>query len=198
MANPGSPFSVNGWMHPPVHLSIVFWLYTALQCHGSMSSNCLVFHTSGSISSSSAAFLFLIFLNTKSSSSCVNCPSLMSHCLLVILLIGLCVTFRGFPSKFSICCFHSCIRSSWLVAFNLALEVLFLLLTSFTVCHGIRDCLSSTKSLILSIWFCMYSVCSFRYILAYSFWVFLSFRALILVGFFLFHLEAVFTSDAFS
>ena len=43
----------------------------------------------------------------------------------------------------------------------------------------------------------MYSVCSFRYILANSFCAFLSFRALVLVGFFLLHLEAVFTSARF-
>ena len=46
-----------------------------------MSSNCLVFHTSGGISSSPAACLFLIFLSTESSSSGVNGPSLMSNCL---------------------------------------------------------------------------------------------------------------------
>ena len=151
-----------------------------------MSSNSLVFHTSGVISSSPAAFLFLIFLSTESSSSCINCPSLMSNCLLIILVIGSCVTFGGFPSKFSKCCFHSCIHSSWLVAFSLAFAVLFLLLTSFTVCHAILDCISSTESLILSIGFCMYSVSSFRYMLANSFCAFLSFRALILVGFLLF------------
>ena len=50
-----------------------------------MSLNCLVFHTSGGFSSSPAAFLFLIF------SSCVNGPSLMSNCLLIILVIGSCV-----------------------------------------------------------------------------------------------------------
>ena len=115
-------------MHPFVHLSIVFWLYMALQCRSSMSTNCLVFHTSGDISSSPAAFLFLIFLSTESSSSFVNCPSLMSNCLLIILVIGSCVTFAWFPSKFSKCCFHSCIRSCWLVAFSLAFAVLFLLL----------------------------------------------------------------------
>ena len=53
-----------------------------------MSSNFLVFHTSGGISSSPAAFLFVIFLRTESSSSCVNGPSLMSNCLLIILVIG--------------------------------------------------------------------------------------------------------------
>ena len=115
-----------------------------------MSSNCMVFHTSGGISSNPAAFLFLIFLSTESSSSCVNGPSLMSN-LLIIFVIGSCVTFGRFPSKFSKCCFHWYIRSCWLVAFSLAFAVLYLLLTSFTVCHALLDCLSSTESLILSI-----------------------------------------------
>ena len=163
-----------------------------------MSSNCLVFHTSGGISSSHAAFLFLIFLSTESSSSRVNGPSLMSNCLLIILVIGSCVTFGGFPSRFSKCCFHSFILSCWFLAFSLALAVLFLLLTSFIICHAILDCLSSSESLILSIWFCMYSVCSFRYILANSFYAYFSFRAFVFVGFFLFHLEAVFSSARFS
>ena len=61
-------------MHPFVHLSIGFWLYTALQSWNSMSLNCLIFHTSGCISSSPAAFLFLISLSTKLSSSCINSP----------------------------------------------------------------------------------------------------------------------------
>ena len=68
----------------------------------------------------------------------------------------------------------------------------------FIVCHTILDCLSSTESLILSIWFCIYSVCSFRYMLANSFRAFLSFSAFTLVEFFLLHLEAVFTSARFS
>ena len=162
-----------------------------------MSLNCLVFHTSGGISSSPAIFLFLIFLSTELSSSCVNDPSLISDCLQIILVIGSCITFRGFPSKFSKCCFHNCIHFSWLVAFSLAFAVLFLLLTSFTVCHAILDCLSSIKFVILSIWFRMHSVCSFRYMLANSFCTFLSFRVLLLVGFFLLHLEAIFTSAHF-
>ena len=156
-------------MHPFVHLSFVFWLYTALQCRSSISSNSLVFHTSGCISSSPAAFLLLIFLSIESSSSCVNCPSLMSNYLLLIFVICLCVTFGRLPS----------IRFSWLVAFSLAFAVIFLLLASFTVCHAILDC--------LLIWFCMFSVCSFRYMLANSFCAFLSFRVLILVGFLLLH-----------
>ena len=128
-----------------------------------MLSNCLVFHTSGGISSSPAAFLFLIFLRTESSSSLVNGPSLMSNCLLIILVIGSCVTFRGLASRFSKCCFHSFILSCWFAAFSFALAVLFLRLTSFIVCQAILDCLSSTESLILSILFCMNSVCSIRY-----------------------------------
>ena len=162
-----------------------------------MSLNSLVFHTSGSISSSLAAFLFLIFLLTELSFYCINCPSLMSNSLLIILVIFSCVTFRGFLSKFSKCYFHSCIHSSWLVAFNLAFTVLFLLLISFTICHAILDCLSSTESLILLIWFCMCPVCSFRYMLVNLFFAFLSFWALILVGFLLLHLEAVFMSACF-
>ena len=135
----------------------------------------------GESPSSPAAFLFLIFLRTESSSSWVNGSSLMSSCLLIILVIGSGVTFGGFP----VCCFHSFILSCWFVAFNLALTVLFLLLTSFIVCQAILDCLSSTESLILSIWFCMYYVCCFRYMLANSFCDFFSFTVFVLVGFFL-------------
>ena len=62
-----------------------------------------------------------------------------------LLVIGSCVTFGGFLSKFSKCCFHSYICSSWLVAFSLAFTVFFPLLTWFTICHANLDCLSSTK-----------------------------------------------------
>ena len=109
------------------------------------------------------ALLFLIFLRTESSSSSVNGPSLMSNCLLIILVIGSCVIFGGFPSSFLKCCYHSFILSCWFAAFSFALAVFFLLLTSFIVCQAILDCLSSTESLISSIWFWMYSVCSFIY-----------------------------------
>ena len=57
--------------------------------------------------------------------------------------------------KFSKCCLQMCIRS-WLVAFSLGLRVLFRLLTSFIVYHAIRDRLSSTESLILSIYIYIY------------------------------------------
>ena len=98
---------------------------------------------------------FLIFL-TSESSNCVNFPSLMFSWSLMIFVIGSCVTFWGFPSKFSKCCFHRCIRSAWLVASGLVFAVFFLLLTSFIVFHAILNCLSSTESLILLISFCVY------------------------------------------
>ena len=83
------------------------------------------------ISSSPAAFLFLIFLRTESSSSLVNGPSLMSNCLLIILVIGSCVMFGGLASRFSNCCFHSLILSCWFAAFSFSLAVLFLPLTAY-------------------------------------------------------------------
>ena len=107
-------------------------------------------HISGGLSSSHAAFLFLIFLSTEMSSLSVNSPSVMPNCLLIIIVVGSCVTFGVFPSRFWKY-FHSFVYSCWFVAFNFALALLFLLLTSFIVCHAILDCLSSTQSLILSI-----------------------------------------------
>ena len=98
-------------MHPFVHL---------------LSSNSQVFHTSGIISSKPAVFLLLIFLGTESSSSLVHYPTLMSNCLLIILVIGSCVIFREFPRKFSKCCYHRYIRSCCLLVFSSAFAVLFL------------------------------------------------------------------------
>ena len=123
-------------MYHLVHLSIA--LYTALQYRRVISSNSLLYNNSGGISSSPAAFLFVIFLRTESS-SCVNSPSLRSSWLSIIFVIGSCVTFEDFPSIFSKCCYYRCIRSSWLVAFSLAFVVLFLWFSSFTSCHTILD-----------------------------------------------------------
>ena len=138
----------------------------------------------GISSSSPAAYLFLIFLRTESCYSWENGLTLMSNCSLIILVIGSCVTFGGFPSKFSKCCNHSFIFSCWFAAFNFALSVLFLLHTSFIVCQAILYWLSSTESLILFLWFCMYSVCSFRYMPANWYCAFFSFIAFVFVGFF--------------
>ena len=141
----------------------MFWLYTALQYRSSMSSKFLVFYTFGGLSSRLAASLFLFFVSTTLSFSYVNCPSLMSSWLLIIF-----VTLEDFPSRFLKCSFHMCIRFSWSVDFNLALEMVFLLHTSFTLCHTIRDCLSSTEILILLIGSYMYSIYSFKYVLVSS------------------------------
>ena len=122
LANPKSHFLGKGWMHPFVHLSIVFWLYMVLQCRSRMSSNSQVFYTSGGISLSPAAFLVLIFLSNESSSSYVNCPSLMSNGLLIIFVIGSRVTFGWFPNEFSKCCFHNCIRSSFCRCFYVGIN----------------------------------------------------------------------------
>ena len=122
--------------------------------------------------------LFLIFLSTTLSSSCVNCPSLMSSWLLIIFVIGSFIILGDFPRRFLKCSFHKCIRSSWVASFDLALAVLFILLTSFTVFHAILDCLSSTESLTQLIQSWMYSVCSLRYALVSTLSAFLCFWAL--------------------
>ena len=111
-------------------------------------------------------------------------PSLMSKFLLIILVIGSYVIFGGFPCRFSKCCFHSFILSCWFAAFSFALAEFFLLLTSFIVCQAILDCLSSTESLMLSIWFWVHSVCSFIYMPANWYCAVFSFRAFVFVGFF--------------
>ena len=121
----------------------------------------------------------------------------MSCWLSIIFVIGLSVTLGDFPSCFLKSSFHICIHSSWLAAFSLTLEVLFPLLTSFTVCHVIRDYLSSTEFLTLWIWPWMHSICSFWYALISSFCAFLSFWVLALVGFLLLHRDAVFTLSHF-
>ena len=97
------------------------------------------------------------------SSSSVNLISLMSSWLLTI-LIGLSVTLEGSPSGILKCSYHFYILSSWKVAFRLALEVVFLSFTSFTVCRAIRDGLSSTKLLILLIWLRRYFSFSIWYV----------------------------------
>ena len=85
------------------------------------------------------SFPILIFLITEST-PCLNGPSLMSNCLLIILVIGSCVIFGGFPSRFSKCCFHSFILYCWFAAFSFALAVFFLLLTSFIICQSTPKC----------------------------------------------------------
>ena len=99
-------------------------------------------------------FLLLIFFIAGSSSSNVNCASLMSSCLIILFVVDLSETFLEFPSRFLECCF----LYSWLAAIRIALQVFFLSLSSFFV---FRDCLSSSEFPILLIWPWMYSSCSF-------------------------------------
>ena len=118
-------------------------------------------------------FCFLISASSTWTSSWVKYPSFILSWLLIIFMIGLPVTLGEFPNRFFKCSLFVCIRSSWLAALN----VFFLPLTSFTVGHAIRDCLSSTEFLILLIWARMYSICSMP--------AFLNFWTLALVEFLL-------------
>ena len=99
LAIPRSPFLEKGGMQPFVHLSIMFWLNTALQYQSNRLSNFLVFHTSSGISSSLAVFLCLICVCTTLSSPWINFPSLMSSWLLIF-MIGLWGAFNKFPEFF--------------------------------------------------------------------------------------------------
>ena len=101
---------------------------------------------SGGISSRPAAFLFLSF---STSASSVNCPSLISSWLSIIFWKVCLKNIGWFQSRFLKFFFHWWSLSSWLVAFSFALEVLFLLITLFTVWYAIQDCLSSKELLIL-------------------------------------------------
>ena len=52
---------------------------------------------------------------------------------LIIFIISLSLTLSKFSTRFLKCSFDICIDSSWLAAFDLALDVLFFLFSSFTV-----------------------------------------------------------------
>ena len=49
-------------------------------------------------------------------------------------MIGSCVTFGGFPSRFSKCCFHSFILSCWFAAFNIVAQGYTLTSYLFIIC----------------------------------------------------------------
>ena len=106
------------------------------------------------------SFSVLILVCITSNYSWVNCPSLMSRCLLIIFEIGLSVNLKVFSSRLLKCFFHICIRYSWLAACNVALDEIILLLTSFTVYHDIRHRLALTDFLISLIWPWRYSLSS--------------------------------------
>jgi len=164
----------------------------ALYSLSSMLLNFPIFHTSSGISSRPAAFLPFSFFKTSLSSSVVKSPILMSSCLSTIFWVLFSMILGAFPRSFWGWSFHFWSLSFWLVAFSFDLEVLFLSLILFTVCHANRDCLSSTDYLILFICTWMYSIWSFLYVLVRSIWPFLRLCRLVLVGFVLLHWSAFF------
>ena len=107
------------------------------------------------------------------------------------------MTLGEFPMRFLKCCFHICIRPSWLAAFSFALEVLFLLLTLFysLPCYSWLS-LFYQVIFILLIWLWMYSFCSFWYVLVCSLCT-LSFCSITFVGFLLLHKDTVFSISRF-
>ena len=99
--------------------------------------------------------------------------------------------------RFLKCSFHFWSLSSWLVAFNFALEALYLLLILFTVCSAIFDGLSSQEFLILLVWPWLYYNCSFWYLFVSSFRDFLSFCVLAFVELLLLSKDVFFNYHAF-
>ena len=169
-------------MLPFVHLSIVFWSYMTLQYRKSKSSNLLVFHSSGGISTRQTAFLFLVF----ACSSWVNLPNLMYSWLFIIFVMGFIVSLGIFQ------------MDSWNFPFtSIFVPLDRLVLVYLSRCPSFHSLLllsvtlSSTEFLILHIWPWMYSICSFFDVLISSLFALLSFWALALVGFLLWHRQAV-------
>ena len=95
----------------------------------------------------------------------MNGPSLMSNCLLIILVIGSGVIFGGFPSKFSKCCFHSFILSCWFAALSFALAVFFSS-AHFVYCLPGNSRLSIFHRVSNLIYLILYVFCLFLYIYA--------------------------------
>ena len=122
--------------HLFVYFSILFRLTIALP-NRSISFNFFVFRTSEGISSKLAAFLFLI--------------SILRQVLINNFFGWFISDFeRASVYKFLKCFFHFWALSYWLVAFS-TVDVIFLPLPLFTICHANHDCLS-TKFFILLIW----------------------------------------------
>ena len=115
----------------------------------------------------------------------------------MIFWIGLSGISGGFMSRFLKCSFHFKSLSSWQTAFSFAPNMIFLPLTSFTVCHANCGCLFSTELLILLIWPLMYSNFSFSCVLISSFWAFLSFCKLAFVEFLFLSKDAFFKLSPF-
>ena len=110
-------------------------------------------------------------------------------------MIGLCVTLGEFPRRF-LKSSHTNTASSGQRAFSCALEVVFLLLTSYSVCHARLSILYRVSYLIdltLNVYYYFFLVCVSKS----SFW-FLNFCPLALVGFLLLYRILFFTWFRFS
>ena len=104
-----------------------------LQYWSSMPSNVLASYTSGGFFIEIGGCSISIFFFVLLSSSWVNIYCLMFRLLLIILLLGLSVTFSDIPSRCLKCSYHMCNHSSLQTAFSLPQKVLFLL-TNFLYC----------------------------------------------------------------
>ena len=127
-----SPFFGKGITQPFLHFFIEFCLETALHNRRSMSSNLFAFQTSTGILSRPTDFLLLIFFNTASRPSSVNCHSLTSSWLLILFWIGLSIISKRFLTRFWKFSFNFRNLSSWQETFSFALVEFFIPLTSFT------------------------------------------------------------------
>ena len=145
-----------------------------------MSSNTLVFQTSGSISSLPAAFIFLFFQYNVKVSLCKTCSFDVLSAIDIFGNKDFSVIYGGFPIRFLKRYFYLRSISFWRAAFCIVLYVLFYLLTSFSFFFDIYHYLSPTKFLLLSICLWMYSNCNFCLS-----WIVLSVRCHLL-GFILF------------
>ena len=161
------PFLEKERMQTFVHFSIVFCLKTALHHWRSMTSNFLIFYTSGDISFRFAAFLLLIFSSTVLSSSSVNCPSW----LLIIFWIGSSVTLVDSWNVLSISevFFHG-----WQLLFFLSK------CSSFCSLHLLFVMLIRIVCLLLSFWFYWFGL---ECILVVLFWYMSVSFVLVCVGF---------------
>ena len=104
----------------------------------------------------------------------VNCPSLISSCLLIIFWIGLSIISRGFPSRFLKCSFYLWNLSSWLAALPSAHFIYCLFCYSrFSIFYWVFDFIDLALNIFLFFWYVL------------VLWAFFSFFTLAFVSFYL-------------
>ena len=139
-------------MQPFIHFSIVFFhrqhCMIGEVCRQTFLSSKIqrVFHWGIQL------YCFQFFFHCASSSSSINCPSLVSSRPLIMFWIGLSVILWGFPSKFLKYFFQFWSLSSWQAVVSFTLEVIFLPLTSFTTCHPNRDSVTFLYNVRVILW----------------------------------------------